>query len=271
MGRAEAAERRQQLLQLLATSPKPVSVRNLFYQMVARFGYPKVQVAYQRLSDDLVKMRWAGEVRFEDIADASRNPLGVTSRRNLSAEEAVTEALMDARAVTSVWKPFDLRPHIWVESRSTAGMIRPITRGLEVGLWPTGGHSSLSFLKRGADDRPTHVGVLTDFDDSGQWIGENVERDMGRLGCYPEFVKLAVTEEQIEMWQLPTRPPKRAGARIDATVELEAIPVDKMRSLVAKWLVSLLPEGEWEAYQVRKEEAAQEVTDLVAQIREEMS
>jgi len=92
------------------------------------------------------------------------------------------------------------------------------------------------------DGRPTYVYVLTDFDPSGISIAEKVEGELQARApdCEIHVERLAVDQEQIERWNLPTRPTKSTDTRARAfqekygteSVELDAIPPDTLRRLV---------------------------------------
>jgi hypothetical protein len=92
------------------------------------------------------------------------------------------------------------------------------------------------------DERPTHVYVLTDFDPSGVSIAEKVEEELTERAPLSDITveRLAVDREQIEQWNLPTRPTKSTDTRASKfrrihgtdSVELDAIPPDQLRQLV---------------------------------------
>jgi hypothetical protein len=107
----------------------------------------------------------------------------------------------------------------------------------------------LTYLDEAAEflrelDKTTHISVLSDFDASGKSAAHNIAR---RLRPWASGVELhvhdlAVTARQIRDWKLPTRPAKRGpgthGAEKfierhgDRSVELDAIPPDRLRKLV---------------------------------------
>jgi hypothetical protein len=69
------------------------------------------------------------------------------------------------------------------------------------------------------------------FGDSDTWgkgIDTQIVRDGAKHGAEFEFARAAVTEAQIEEWNLPTRPDKADGRPV---VELDAIPADRLRQL----------------------------------------
>ena len=263
--------RRRHILELLAGSPKPLSVRNIFYQMVAKKGYRKIRSEYVNIDNDLVEMRWDGQVPFRWIADTSRERVGATSKRDWTAQGSVSMWLRQTPTFTSVWKPLGLHPQVWVESRSTAGMLESLCDKYEVGLWPCGGHPSLSLLRDGALENPTHIAILTDYDDEGQTILTNIERDLARFDRLPEVENLAVTDWQITEWSLPTSfKPAKKDADIQEPVELEAIEVTQLLEIVEGWILGLLPEGGWEAYEERRQATEDEVAEIVETLTEQL-
>ena len=80
-------------------------------------------------------------------------------------------------------------------------------------------------------------------------------RVYSRLGSlvWPRFRLLGVTAEQIDEWNLPSRPAKASDPEArkftGEAVELDAIPPDKLISLVADAIVSLIDAGAWEKEQ----------------------
>ena len=104
----------------------------------------------------------------------------------------------------------------------------------DVPLMVARGYASLSFLHTAAEyindlDVPTYIYHLGDFDPSGVNAGEKIEETLREMAPDAEinFERLAVTPEQIDEWNLPTRPTKTSDTRSknfgDISVELDAI------------------------------------------------
>src|SRR5262249_35124305 len=104
----------------------------------------------------------------------------------------------------------------------------------DVPLMVARGYASLSFLHSAAEyinelDVPAYIYHLGDFDPSGVNAGEKIEQTLRELAPDAEIVfeRLAVTQEQIEAWELPTRPTKKSDSRSknfgDISVELDAV------------------------------------------------
>lgn len=122
-------------------------------------------------------------------------------------------------------------------------MIYDITSQWDVPLMVTRGYPSLSYLLEAAEaikakDKPTHIYYPGDFDPSGVDIPRKVEADLRRMAPESEihFTRLAVTEDQIDTWHLPTRPTKTSDSRAKAfgsrSVEVDAIPSRVLRGFV---------------------------------------
>ena len=99
-------------------------------------------------------------------------------------------------------------------------MIYPVTSMFDVPLMVARGYASLSFLHSAAEyinqlDIPTYIYHLGDFDPSGVNAGEKIEETLNELAPDAEifFERIAVTPEQIEHWDLPTRPTKTSDTR----------------------------------------------------------
>jgi hypothetical protein len=91
----------------------------------------------------------------------------------------------------------------------------------------------------GAVDKPCFLYYFGDYDPSGIDIPRRVEAELRSLAPDADlrFERVAVNENQIEEWNLPTRPTKRTDARGKTfkgdLVEVDAIPPDLLRSLVS--------------------------------------
>ena len=78
------------------------------------------------------------------------------------------------------------------------------------------------------------------------------------------FHRLAITEKQIELYDLPTKPRKeteRRALHITETVEAEAMPAGMLRALLRNEIESFLPEG---ALQATKEAELSEREGLIS-------
>ena len=240
----------------IAEASRPLSVRNLFYQLLSDDGsgvtVEKSEAAYRkvmRLKGQLCRER---SIPWHYFSDSSR----------VAYDNDGFEGLDDAEFVDRVanlyrrdyWETTGIYPQLWVESRSLTPTLAGTARDLGISLYPSGGMSSDTFVY-GAAAEAVHTGrermavkYVGDFDPSGLQIAESLETKLGEHLDYaaedydldaPEltFQRVAITEQQIIDHALPTKPVKATQSRkrydIAETVEAEAMRPDTLRQIVA--------------------------------------
>lgn len=245
---------RQQIIEVL-DEDHPQSVRHVFYRLTnprLPFPVPKTENGYRQVGRELVKMRQTGIIPFDWISDSTRVGYHVNSFEN--AAEFISSMASQYRAQT--WNELPAFPEVWCESRSLAGVLRPLCREYGISLYPAGGFSSLTFiweaaqeLNRTARDRTVHVLYAGDFDPAGVLIDTDIQRKLRQHLCADinlQFERIGITAQQVEEYDLPTKPRKegeRRAGHITATVEAEAMPAEVMRALFRDRINALLPPG----------------------------
>jgi hypothetical protein len=162
-----------------------------------------------------------------------------------SIEEALRRTAATHRK--ALWDDLDAYVEIWLEKDALSGVLNQVTAEYDVGLHVARGFSSLSFLAESAEDieaidKPTFIYHLGDHDPSGRSAGEKIEQTLRELAPSADitFERLAVTQGQIEAYDLPLRPTKRSDPRAKrfeaqfgaGSVELDAIHPDTLRQIV---------------------------------------
>ena len=105
---------------------------------------------------------------------------------------------------------------------------------LPASIWPT-------------FEKPCFVYHFGDFDPSGQDAARAIEKGLRQhaAGAEIHFERIAVTQRQIDEWNLPTRPTKQSDTRAKTfgsiSVELDAINPNKLRELVEEVIARHLP------------------------------
>lgn len=220
---------------------RPQSVRHLFYRMVVRDLVPKTEAGYDAIQSQLVKMRRAQVIPYSWITDGTRWARRVRTYDGPAAAIAETARLYRR----NFWAETPIYLEVWCESDSIAGVIVEVTAEYAVPLFPAKGFSSLGFLYPSARElvyaangRPAHVCYVGDWDPAGKLIPEKIEAGLREHAPEAEihFTRLAVNPDQIQSFDLPTRPPKASDSRAKTfhgqTVEAEAIPVEVMQAIV---------------------------------------
>ena len=267
--KAEVETRREALLDIIDDG-KPMTVRQVFYQATVRGLVEKAESGYGKVQNDLTLMRRDGVLPYDWLADNTR------WQRKPQTFDSVEQALRETAAFyrKSLWTDADSYVEIWLEKDALSGVILPITSMYDVPLMVARGYASLSFLYNAADyintlTVPTYIYHLGDFDPSGVNAGEKIEETLREMAPDAEiyFERLAVTEEQIDAWNLPTRPTKKSDTRSksfgDISVELDAIEPNRLRQIVQEAIEQHLPQEQYAVLKAAEESERKIIRRLV--------
>jgi hypothetical protein len=245
--KADIGAIKQAIIDVVEEDP-PMTVRQVFYQLVSRGVIEKTEDQYQgtviRLMAD---MRMDGELPFDHVIDESRR------RRLTQTHDNIEDALRDT---ARFYRRSALREcssdyiEIWCEKDALAGTLWEVTSNYDVPLMVSRGMPSLTFLHGSAREiyraaelgKTTYIYQFGDWDPSGVLIPQSIERRLEEMcqnfDCDPPIVeRTALTRVHIARYSLPTRPTKRAGNRHahgfeGDSVELDALPPRVLRQMV---------------------------------------
>jgi hypothetical protein len=276
--KAEVGRRREGLIEIIAAM-RPMTVRQVFYQATVRGIVEKSEAGYTKVQTDLTLMRRAGDLPYNWLADNTR------WQRKPDTFDSVEEALRETARFyrKSLWTDADAYVEIWLEKDALSGVIYPITSMYDVPLMVARGYASLSFLHSAAEYInglvvPTYIYHLGDHDPSGVNAGEKIEETLQEMAPDADiyFERIAVTEEQIITWNLPTRPTKKTDTRSknfgsDISVELDAIEPDRLRQLVQDAIEEHLPPEQYNILKVVEQSERDIISKLVGRVTSDKS
>jgi hypothetical protein len=244
--RIEIDDIKEAIVGVIRSCP-PMTVRQVFYQLVSRGAVEKTEKEYQQTVIRLMaEMRLAGELPFDWIIDESRR------RQVTQTYDNITEALEDTAKFyrRSALRDADDYIEIWCEKDALSGVLWDVTSDYDVPLMVSRGMSSLTFLHGSAlairhaarQGKQSYIYQFGYHDPSGVLIPQSIKRRLNemceRLDCPPPHVeRIALTEAHIAEFNLPTRPTKRDGNRHAKdfegdSVELDALPPQVLRDMV---------------------------------------
>jgi hypothetical protein len=226
----------------------PMTVRQVFYQLVVRGTIEKTEEQYQgtviRLLTD---MRLNGDISFDWIVDESR-PRSVTRTFNNIADAVRDTAKTYRRSALRDCPDY---VEVWCEKQALSGIIWDVASDYDVPVAVSKGMPSItqiygtfaSVFNAARAGKRSFIYQFGDHDPSGVLIPQTInnrlrefcdEHDCLILPCVE---RVALTEEQIAEFDLPTRPTKRDGNRHankfeGDSVELDALPADELRRMV---------------------------------------
>lgn len=243
---------------------QPVTLRQLYYQFVGHDLVENKVSQYQYLSEAMTEARIDGLIPWEWIEDRTRR----THAGDHNDGDYVTP---DARFRGNLrhfietpdrfYRPrWQFQPkyvETWVEKEALAGIFTSVCRDLKVVTFPSKGYTSTSLLKEAADRiqqmmgkdvydggppvRSPYILYFGDYDPSGQDIERNIREKLQDTFHVPVTVeRCALTRDQIDEFELPPQPAKRADARYEQfvaehgniAVELDALPPEELRRLI---------------------------------------
>lgn len=236
-----------------------VTLRQLYYQFVARGLLENSDRNYARLGSILSDARLAGLVSWTAIEDRTRRLRGVQSYRGPK------ELLEQARAsfATDLWATQPWRPEVWIEKEALAGVVEGICNTLRVDFFACRGYNSQSeqwaagqrlagYVQKGQRPIVFHLG---DHDPSGiDMTRDNQERLSMFVGVPVMVVRLALNMEQIRRLNPPPNPAKLSDTRAtsyiakygDESWELDALDPQTISDLIETSVMRIRDEVKWD-------------------------
>jgi len=214
------------------------TLRTIFYWLVSREVIPNTTTSYKGLSAQLVEARKDGRYAWDFLEDKTRVVMGALedSRFGDGDLDRFKEDLEDKLGELSLEKmleeTFDyMRPwfmvqkwaeqpeicEVWIEKEALAATIEAWLTELTVPIRVNRGYSSWTFIYNNVEalkwalSKHSKITIyyLGDLDPSGvdmQRFLEEAIRYFGLDVSDVELVRLAVTEDQVETFNLPPRP-----------------------------------------------------------------
>ncbi len=252
-----------------------LTVRQLYYQFVARDLIPNTQQSYKRLGSILNDGRLAGLIDWNAIEDRTRNLQSIAHWEHPSdIVEAAAEQFRRDK-----WVGQNYRPEVWIEKEALAGVIEPTCRRLDIPFFACRGYVSQSemwshamrlkrFVQAGQVPVIIHLG---DHDPSGIDMTRDILERQQLFRGRTEVVRIALNFDQIEEFNPPPNPAKVTDSRFnqyldkygDQSWELDALDPKRLATLIEKKVYDLRDDDKWEE-QVRIEAEYRKKLESVA-------
>lgn len=236
----------------------PITVRRIFYSLYSRLLLKNQEAQYKRLSVHLAKARKAGLLPWEYITDETRVEISPYLREPKDAAQDMPRPEHYMRDPSDAQGKY---VEIWVEKATNIPLLRHIAAKWYVPLIATAGNTSVTFKHEAAERFKSRqhlecvVLYLSDLDADGQYFPVLLDewfKEVEGIG-FVEVRQVLLKHEHIKRYNLPVQPRvykkeherkayvqdfiKQHG-RIQ--VEIDALPVDDLRSLVEQEMQGLL-------------------------------
>jgi hypothetical protein len=234
---------------------QPMTLRQLFYQLVSAGRLSNSQKEYKRLGGVMTRLREAGDVPFAWLVDHVRATLKPSSWSGLADfGDTVRQAYRK-----DLWAQMPCHIEVFVEKDAIAGTIQPVTREYDVALQVCRGYASLSFVGEIAAqwseiEKAVHAYYLGDYDPSGFDIERDLREKLSRYsGRSFEWSRLAVSEADFDLHDLIALPVKNTDKRARAfhtqhgnrCAEVDALPPTELRHRVRQAIESHIEPTRW--------------------------
>jgi len=227
---------------------RPMTVRQVYYQLVSRQVIENTRSQYQEVSNLLVNARKESDIPWEWIEDRLRRPRMVAMWSELTDFWATVKESYRR----DIWSGQSRYVECWLEKDALSGIFEDILREYGVTLNVGRGYDGWDSIKNAAvrqisrDKTKGYVGCDTtilyfgDFDPSGEDMVRSLRDRFAFFGCFPEIVKCALTHDDIAAYNLPSDFTKATDSRRarfvakygDVSVELDALPIDVLQESI---------------------------------------
>ena len=233
-----------------------LTLRQLFYQHVARGLIANTERAYKRLGQTVGDARKAGLIDWTAIEDRTRN---LTAWRTF---ESAADAARNAAETfeMALWADQAHYVEVWVEKEALAGVIEGICAPLRVPFFSCRGYVSLSTIHEAAQrlraesqGRTCVVLHLGDHDPSGFDMTRDNRDRLELFEAMIEFRRIALNMDQVEAHDPPPNPVKVKDSRAPGYIaeygreswELDALDPASLRDLIEASVSEYRDEAAW--------------------------
>jgi hypothetical protein len=257
----------------------PQTVRQVFYQLVARDVIEKTEDEYHQVAIRLLsEMRLADQISWDWIIDETRK--GKVTQTFDNVADALRETAKFYRR--SALREADVYIEIWSEKEALAGIIWEAASEYDVPIEVSKGMPSLTqvwgtacaVINAARRGKRSYIYQFGDHDPTGCLIPKSLEKRLREFcskyhATYPIVERAALTKEQIAQYRLPTRPTKRDGNPHAKDFEGRSVELDALPSRILRQLVTECIEQHISSEQVNvlrtAEESEREVIEQFAQ------
>ena len=238
-----------------------LSIRQVYYQLVARGIMPNSQDSYEKISGLIADGRMLGLIDWDMIEDRTRY-----QRVNAhwdSPQQIIKDAAKQYRIDTRATQPVYIEA--WIEKDSLVSILEDTCTRLDVPCFSCRGYPSITALHEAAERfRDKNKAVILyagDHDPSGLTIPQVITERFYDFGVNVQLQRIGLTLEQIRELDLPPfrakEKDKNYAAYVEATGltdswELDALPPDRLSAMFESAINSLTDFQELERMQTKE-------------------
>lgn len=236
-----------------------LTLRQLYYQFVARDLLPNTQQSYKRLGSIINDARLAGLIDWSAMEDRTRNVRALSDWD----DPAEIVAACASQFRLDKWADQPWRCEVWIEKDALVGVIERACNAHQVPFFSCRGYVSQSeawgaamrlktWTDAGQRVRVIHLG---DHDPSGIDMTRDIGERFRVFGVRVEVVRIALNMDQVERFEPPPNPAKLTDSRASGYVaehgyeswELDAMTPAYLDGIVRDAIQEIVDGTRWSA------------------------
>ncbi len=252
-----------------------LTLRQLYYQFVARDIIPNKQSEYNKLGTAVNNGRLAGLIDWNSIVDRTRKH---EANSHWDSPSDIIESCAESYAVDTRADQDDYL-EVWVEKDALVGVIERACEPLDIGYLSCRGYVSQSAMWRAAMryKRQEQNGKdctillhLGDHDPSGIDMTRDIQDRLAMFGSNVEVKRIALDMKQVKKYQPPPNPAKTTDSRYatyrdeygDDSWELDALDPRIITKLITNQAACYTDEDRRAILIERQEAERQEIQEI---------
>jgi hypothetical protein len=269
---------------ITSTYRTKMTLRQIYYRLVARNLIPNNLNSYKNLSRILVTAREKGEISAHIMEDRGRTSIG-GDYGYLSTEGFAAGRLASLRNCADgytrqMWADQPEYVEVWVEKDALSRLVSGACSGYRVRTCVGRGYSSYTYVSDAVDrfieqqEKECTVVYVGDLDPSGLDITRDLGRRLAEYGADHVTVKrIALNKEQVKQYKLPPAPVKLSDARAAKFVErhgnevweLDALEPDVLQKTIQDEITQHIDGDLWAEAREQIEKDKEAITKEVSQ------
>jgi len=258
-------DKANEIIESYATQGYDLTLRQLYYQFVARDLIPNTQREYKKLGSIINDGRLAGLIDWDRLVDRTRN---VQLNSHWTHPKHIVEVCAEQYQIDK-WQDQESRIEVWIEKDALIGVIEGVCQREDVSYFSCRGYNSQSEmwgasirLFKHYEESGQHPVIihLGDHDPSGIDMTRDIEDRLRLFGLDITVERIALNMDQVEKYGPPPNPAKITDSRAKQYIhdfgtkswELDALEPTMLEKLIASKIARYRDEKLWAKMVVRE-------------------
>jgi hypothetical protein len=236
-----------------------LTLRQLYYQLVARDLIPNKEQSYKRIGNIVNDARLGGYMDWDAIEDRTRHLRGFVTYDGI--DEFIMRNIQ--RYNTDLWEDQRFRPEIWVEKDALVDIVGRAAEKYHLDYFSCRGYTSQTAIHKAALRLKDYMGLgqipviihLGDHDPSGIDMSRDIRERLELFGVDKlVFERIALNMDQIEMYSPPPNPAKLTDSRVGQYIsnygsnswELDALNPNVLENIITSKISEYCEDGPYQ-------------------------